>query len=291
MPFGSSSNISDPDTLKCLIEFRPDLMDIFNAQDLSDKFCQQYLRWLSATELNRYLGLDGFPHMVYANATSESFDKFYMRNHKRRFRCFRAEYMYHQVAWRNAWPDWQYLEDADLDQNDAVVISYPFADTGDKHPQQDTVLETCTKLGIPVLLDCVYAHMASGLEFDLRHPCITDVTFSLSKIFPLSFARIGMRLTRVDDDDTLFVYQKICYNNRLGAALGQHFMTNFHVDDIVSRYQPVQTQFCDMLAVTPSPTVFFATAVDRFDEYNRGGPTNRLSFHRFMHLETLDGVI
>lgn len=290
LPFGSSSNISDPETMECLENYRPNLLDICNQQDLTDKFCQRYKNWLVSTKENSYVGIDGFPYLVYSNATSESFDKFYMKNNRRRFRCFRAEYMYHQVAWRNSWPDWKYIEDEAIDSNDAVVISYPFSDTGNKHPRQDEILEECTRLNVPVLMDCVYSHMSVGLEFDLRHPCITDVTFSLSKIFPLAFARIGMRMTRTDDDDTMFVYQKISYNNRLGAALGLYFIENFDVDYIAKKYKPVQEDFCRQLEVNPSHTVFFATGDERYSEYNRGGPTNRLSFHRFMHLKTLEGI-
>lgn len=291
MPFGSSSNILDPSTLACLENYRPNLLEIFNETGLTDNFCQKYRDWIISTKLNSFVGIDQFPYTSYSNATSESFDKFYMKNNKRRFRCFKAEYVYHQVAWRNGWPDWRYIEDEELDANDAVVISYPFSDTGNKHPKQDEILGKCSAMGIPVLLDCVYSHVASGLEFDLSYPCITDVTFSLSKVFPLSFARVGMRLTRIDDDDTMFVYQKISYNNRLGAALGLHFINEFDVDYIVEKYKPVQENFCRILDVSPSNTVFFATGDDRYSQYNRGGPTNRLSFHRFMHLKTLEGII
>lgn len=291
MPFGSSSNISDPDTVSCLENYKPNLLEIFNQTDLSDLFCRRYKDWLSSTELNYFIGLDQFQHLTFSNATSESFDKFYMRNNKRRFRCFKAEYVYHQVAWRNSWPNWKHIEDEPIESNDAVVISYPFSDTGNKHPMQDEILDRCCELDVPVLLDCVYSHVASGLEFDLRYPCITDITFSLSKVFPLSFARVGMRMTRRDDDDTLFVYQKISYNNRLGAALGLHFIDNFTPDYIAKKYRPVQEDFCRQLEVDPSHTVFFATGGDRYSEYNRGGTTNRLSFHRFMHLKTLEGIL
>lgn len=291
MPFGSSSNISDPETMSCLENYRPNLLEIFNQRDLADQFCDRYKKWMCSTKLNSYVGLDQFRHSAFSNATSESFDKFYMRNNKRRFRCFRAEYIYHQIAWRNGWPNWKYIEEEEeIKSNDAIVISFPFSDTGNKHHLQNQVLEKCCELGVPVLLDLVYSHMASGLEFDLTYPCITDVTFSLSKVFPLSFARVGMRMTRTDDDDTLFVYQKINYNNRLGAALGLHFIENFPVDFLVTKYKSVQEEFCKQLGVEPSHTVFFATGGDDYSEYSRGGPTNRLSFHRFMHLKTLEGI-
>ena len=46
--------------------------------------------------------------------------------------------------------------------------------------------------------------MCKGIEFDFNHSAIKVVAFSLSKAFPVSRLRIGMRLTREDDDDPLF---------------------------------------------------------------------------------------
>jgi len=283
MNYGSSGPIYDSETVAHLENFKPNLHTVMTDENVIQNFCNKYTKWITSTKLNSYKGLDSFQYATYANATSESFDKFYMRNNTRRFRCFKGEYMYHQLAWRNSWPDWQYIELDDLKENDAVVISYPFSDTGKKHPQQDTVLERCTELGIPVLLDCVFAGVARDLEFDFTYPCITDITFSLSKIFPVAYARIGMRLTREDDDDTLFVYQKIAYHNRIGAALGLHFIEHFDVDYVSEKYYPEQIKLCKQLNVEPSNTVFFGLGGNEWKQYNRGGQTNRLSFHKIIH--------
>lgn len=289
MPYGSSGSIDDPEALLHLKNFTPDLQTVFEDQTIIDRFCEQYPKWISSTKLNKYIGLEDFKFATYSLATSESFDKFYMRNNKRRFRCFKGEYVYHQVAWRNGWPDWKFIEEEELQANDAVVISYPFSDTGTKHKLQDQVLTRCTELGIPVLLDLVFSGVSYDLVFDLTHPCITDVVFSLSKIFPVAYARVGMRLTRIDDDDTMFVYNKISYNNRLGAALGLHFIDKFDVDYITNKYRATQLEFCKQLDVCPSNTVFFGLGTERWQEYNRGTETNRLSFHKFLHRGVLDG--
>jgi hypothetical protein len=92
-----------------------------------------------------------------------------------------------------------------------------------------------------------------------------------------------MRLTREDDDDTMFVYQKISYNNRMGAALGMYFIDNFNVDYVVDKYRAKQHDFCKQLNVCPSNTVFFGLGKEEWQEYNRGSVTNRLSFHKFLH--------
>jgi hypothetical protein len=186
-----------------------------------------------------------------------------------------------------------FIEDYDLDKNDAVVISLPFADTGDIHISHKEILERCTDLNIPVLIDLCYFSISAGITVDLYYPCITDIVFSLSKAFPIAHARIGLRLTKIDDDDTLFVYQKSFYNNRLGAALGLEFIRSFSCDYIPSKYKTKQLEFCSLLNVRPSKTVLFGIASNNWKEYNRGGPTNRLSLHNFLNqdIETIKGVI
>lgn len=286
-PFGSSSHIMDHETLAHLSSFRPNLKDILYDENIVDSFCSLFYSWIQASNNNNFMGIEKFSYQAYSNGTSESFDKFYIKNNTRRFRCFKTEYIYHQLAWRNSWPNWLFIEDGDLDENDAVIISLPFSDTGNKHSQHDEILNRCDQLGIPVLIDCCFAFVSSKLEFNFNHKCITDVVFSLSKTFPVSYVRIGMRLTRVDDDDTLFVYQKISYNNRYGAALGKYFIDKFTPDYITDKYKAVQLDFCKELNIEPSNTVLFGLGKEEWQEYSRGGNTNRLSFHKFMHNKNL----
>jgi histidinol-phosphate/aromatic aminotransferase/cobyric acid decarboxylase-like protein len=194
--------------------------------------------------------------------------------------------MYHRLARRLEY-QWKYIEDDPLSENDAVVISLPFADTGNKHCGYHELMRECSRLKIPVLVDCAYFGSCRSIEFDVAYNCITDITFSLSKTFPIAYARIGMRLTREDDDDTLFVYHKINYNNKIGAALGLKYLERFTPDYITSKYIKKQTQFCQTLNVEPSKTVLFGIGGKDWDQYNRGGTTNRLSFHK-QYIKGLD---
>jgi hypothetical protein len=282
MPFGAMAATRDPDCLAHLENFNPVLTSVLMDQTLSQEFCNQYKSWIASSKLNTWQGLDEFKYAVMAHGTTEVFDKFYIKNSTRRFRCFNAEYKYHELTWRSHPLGWKRIEDGDIEVNDAVVISLPFSDTGDQHILHAQVLEQCSKLGVPVLLDCAWFGICQGINFDLTHPCITDVSVSLSKTFPVAHARIGMRLTRVDNDDALFVLQKTNYINRFSAALGLHFINKFGPDYIAEKYRDTQLQFCEILRLDPSPTVLMATSTTLGTDYNRGGATNRLSFHRFL---------
>ena len=277
MDFGSAFAIMDPVTTELLNTVDADwLFD----DTIIDRYVERYEQWINTTKNNTISGLDQFKFKCFSNGTTESFDKFYMKNASRRFRCFRGEYMYHKLAWRDKF-NWKWIEDSRLDKNDAVVISLPFADTGNKHIDMEFILHNCSAMGIPVLVDCAYFGLCNGIDFNFNHSCITDITFSLSKTFPVANARVGIRFTREDNDDTLFVYQKIHYNNKIAAGLGLEFLNQFPPDYIYNKYSAIQKQICKKLNVDASQTVLFGIdTTNQYPEYNRGSITNRLSFHK-----------
>ena len=285
-PYGGASFILDKDLLSELDYVFPINQWLLDSE-ISQQFLDFYRDWILSTTNNTVKGLELFPYAVQTHATTEGFDKFYMAHNQRRFRCFRGEYMYHQVTWRNSWPNWKFIEDETLDSNDAVVISFPFSDTGGKHKCLDKVLERCSELNIPVLVDCAYFGICGDLDFDFTHPCIHTITFALSKTFPLSHARVGLRFTRQDDDDPAFVTQKTNYTNRVASGLGLHFMKKYSPDYIYNAYRSTQLDFCNQLNVLPSDCVMFGIGDLRWHEYNRGTKTNRLSFHKYLHTGTL----
>lgn len=283
MSFGGAFAIQD----SSVIEFMKSIpvIDSLWEDNITKEFCNKYVNWIGSSKNNLVRGLDNFQHVVYSNGTSQTFDMFYIKNKDRRFRCFKGEYIYHQLAWRNNWPNWKFIAEAELDKNDAVVISLPFSDTGDKHEHMESLLHHCDNMGIPVLIDCAYFGICNDIDFNFRHSCITDVVFSLSKTFPVAHARIGIRLTKNDDDDLMHVYNKINYNNRIGAQIGLSLIKEFDSDYIYEKYKRQQLKMCIENSVVPSKCVIFGIDYDnQYKEYNRGSLTNRLGFHKHYEL-------
>ena len=251
--------------------------------DIQRTFLEEYYSWIQNTTLNTITGIDNFKVKTFSQGTTEAFDKFYLKNNSRCLRYFKGEYMYHQVAGRNYFKEAKFIEDDLPTANDCVVISLPFSDTGNEHPRMKEVLEECTRLNIPVLVDYAYLGICRDITFDLTHPCITDVTFSLSKTFPVPHLRIGMRLTRQDDDDALMVMNKTGYTNRLAIQVGLDLIRTWSVDFIPTQYKLAQEQLCQELEVEASNTVIFGIdSNNKFPEYNRGGQTNRLCFAKIL---------
>lgn len=293
LPFGHAVAVPDPDVEKYIDSLSINALVVSNDKSISTEFIQNYREWVSSSKLNTFKGLESFKYACFSNGTTEAFEKFYHKNSNRRFRCFKGEYLYHKLAWRNT-HSWAWLDDESLDSNDAVVISLPFSNTGNKHINHDVVLKECEALNVPVLIDCAYLGICSNIDFDFSYKCITDITFSLSKTFPVAHARIGMRLTREDDDDILFVTNKSDYINRISCYLGNAIINKFTPDYIPNKYRDKQIEICNKLSIQPSNTVLFGNAeLDRYTEYNRGGSTNRLGLHNFFTkpIEDLDGYV
>ena len=284
MPFGNAFSVSDQSVLETLNQSF-NVLSAVDDSNIHTNFLNRYIEWILSTENNSIQGLEHFPYACFTNGTTEAFDKFYSKHSSRRFRFFKGEFVYHRLSCRNNGYDWKYIEDDTLDNNDVVIVSLPFSDTGNKHEDLDKLLQICDTLDIPVLLDCAYFGICADIDINLNHPCIKEVTFSLSKTFYSAYLRMGMRLTRIDDDDPLFVTNKMGYVNRLSAYIGLKLLNTFSPDYIYNTYRERQIEYCKILDVTPSNCVIFGLGDDRWSDYNRDGKTNRLSFHRFLHCD------
>lgn len=242
----------------------------------TEHFLDNYYNWLQSSTYNTFHGLNEFKFKCFSNGTTESFDKWYIRNQRRRLRIFRGEYMYHYATYRNLDLPFKWLEDAPLDVNDYVVISMPFADSGNMHHETLSILDTAALLSVPVLIDAAYVGLTNKITFDFGHPAIDTVVFSLSKTFPISHARVGMRLSRYDFDDGLDIYHKTNYTNKFGAVLGNQLISNYGIDYNVQCYEHWQRFKCQEMKIEPSKTILFGLGGSEWKEYNRGGLYNRL---------------
>ena len=249
------------------------------------RFCHKYRDWIINSSSNLVTGLDKFTTMAYSQGTTESFDKFYLKYSTRKFKCFMGEYLYHTLCWNTYFPaQWDFIENSPLEKGDAVIVSFPFADTGNPHHAfNEDFLNQCYDLEIPVLIDAAFYGICGGMHFNFDHPAITDICFSLSKAFPVNLLRIGLRFTRKDDNDGLNIYQNSQYANRFGAAVGEQLISHFGPDDNFTNWRTTQIEFCKELGVTPSQSVIFGIDHNhKYDSYNRGMKnTNRLCFSKY----------
>lgn len=259
----------------CVIEHLKQIFELdLQTKGLNDssnlfKFVEQAHQWLKMHSTNKIQGLDNLQRDFTAG-TTQSFDSFYWRHRSRKMRCFKGEYFYHLKTWIATGVDWSFVsESAPLTAGDALVISLPFCDTGNQVNDIDSVLQTCNRLNIPVLIDCCYYTISSGIVADLNHDCVDTVAFSLSKSFPVANLRIGLRYTKSGTLDGQYLMNSIGYNNSLSAFVGCKIIEKFSCDYIYDTYYQRQQEVCNYFQLEPSQSVIFAVGDSQWNMYNR----------------------
>lgn len=291
LPLAPAEHVTDESQKILLNNFIADtsVSDILEKETLVDEYRNTYFEWILSTKNNIVRGLELFEEKNYSLGTSESFDKFYIKNFNKKFKCFRGDYLYHSISWKSAGMDWEYVDKEPtkicLQPGDAVVISLPFADTGNRHPLMNKdFLDECFRLKVPVMLDCAYFGICQDIEFDFTHPAITDISFSLSKSFPVRHFRIGLRLSKEIKDDGLTAYNNSQYLNKLACYLGIKFMNSFSPDYPSDTYKQHQIKLCKEFDLVPSNTVIFGLDMSsKYEKYHRGYPySNRICFSKYL---------
>lgn len=266
--------VQDP-AIKTFISHLEPSHDLYN-EDIQEQFIEKFFKWINSSELNSLKGLETFINRKLTAGTAQTFDHFYWANKTRRFRFYKGEFMYHSACLKNG-GEFEYIENADLDVNDAVIVSVPFSDWGTQRPMQN-LLETCDSLDIPVLLDFAYYPCAKNISIDLaKHKSINTVAFSISKAFAgAEFLRVGMRLQKQDRDDGIDVFNSVEMVSRVGISIAYQLISEFSVDHNWHTYKDVYKGVCEELELEPTDCVMFGLGGDRYQEYNRGGSVNRV---------------
>ena len=278
LPFRDLRAINDREVIFFInnILKKINIFKILNNSKIHDTFLNEYFNWINSSKLNKLYNLKKFKHKCYSNGSSQSLDYFYLKHNKKRLRFFKNDYVYHYLSARNNLIKWEYLGKKMVKKGDAVIISMPFSDTGSKHPDMEKIINECNKKNVPVLIDCCYYSMCKGINFDFNNKSIETVVFSLSKAFPVSRLRIGMRLSKIDDDDQLFYYQKLQFVNKLSLYIGLKIIRKFSFDYLYKKYSGLQNYYCKKMNLTPSNVVAIALGGNKWKGYNRGGTKNRI---------------
>lgn len=226
------------------------------------KFTNSFSDWVNIPDLIKY-------DVDFSNGTTQAFDSFYFRHRAKRFRCFVGEYFYHIKTWQSNNVNWKFItDDMPLITGDAVIVSFPFCDTGNFWNLKN-ILETCESLNIPVLIDMCYYPLTNGKSIDLTYNCIDTIAFSLSKTFPVANYRIGVRYTRPGLVDGQKLHHKINYNNTLSAFLGNKLLNTFSPTYMQDTYKNQQIEACNYFNLRPSDSVIFSIGDSKWDDYSR----------------------
>lgn len=233
--------------------------------NLNLDFAAEYLNWIRYCTTAPASGLEQFEVQYFVNGTTQAYDIFFYEYKGRRFRTLRGEYPYVRLSIDN----WAFIEDDELRQGDAVVLSMPFYSTGGPPPQFSQILDRCRDLNIPIFIDGAYYGTCYGTNFDYGHPAIDMVSFSLSKPFCIQSFRAGLLLCKRRFGYLEEIQSAARYFNRMGAYVGLRLMQTFGADYIPLKYRTRHREVCNELGLIPTPSVMLANVKegdDRFDE-------------------------
>lgn len=254
-------------------------------EDIVPKFTNEYYEWVQSSKLNTLHGIEKFSNVDFVHGTSQAFDFFYMKHHNRRFRCFKGDYAYHKVSWKSYFK-WSYMDEDRLRSNDALIVSTPFSDSGDVHPQLLEALDVCDKLEIPVFIDAAYYCIARDVDFNLDRPCIETIAFSLSKAFyGAERLRIGIRCRKSNEDDGAVLFNQFHCVSKIAAGVGSKLCNEFDFDYNQNTFREKQIQICKNLDIKPSNCVPFGLADPshpEFGDYDRGAQWRRVCISRLL---------
>jgi hypothetical protein len=270
--YGGAAGISDDSIQQTISE-----MSLSNCNTSDTKYIDMFKHWVNSS-VNNTIELPQDWFYTYSDGTTAAFNMFYLEHRDKRFRVLSGEYFYHKIMFTRMNLAWSEIHNSDIKQNDAVIISLPFSNTGNAHDQMITILDNCARLGVPVLLDCCYFGQCTGLHFPLDHPAITVIAFSLSKCFDVPYYRIGMRAAKIDNDDGLFVYQKNGYTNKVAQHVGIELMSVYSSDYMVDKYYPWTLDVCDSMGIANTSCVNFGLSANKkYDYLSRGSGKNRIN--------------
>ncbi len=246
-------------------------------------FVNEMKVWILSSKLNKVKGIESFPQAAVSLGVTQALDQFHydILLEKRRLRIFRGEYPYNRDVHPFCFST-DFIDDHPLKKEDAVVISLPFSATGDNHPKMEETLNECLDKKIPVFIDMAWFGTCGGLDFDLSHPGITQVAFSLTKGLSCGNYRCGLRLDRSYRDDgpadRLRLHQQWNHSVHLNLKVGLELMKNFSPDTQYLKYRQAQMEVCKLFDIKPSPCVHIATShSEKWSAYKRDGITNRLN--------------
>jgi len=250
----------------------------FKLPDITfEQYTNDWRTWLENCELKTLEGLDNFTYQDFVQGTSQAFDMFVLRHIVRRtIVTLRGDFQYHKCLGK--YGNFRAVDsELNLNEDMAVIISYPFSGTGDAYIVK-RVLARCNELKIPVLLDLAYWGISKNLDINLdQYPCITEVASSLSKpFFNLETHRVGIRFSREYLDDGVSMQNEVNMQNKLSMALGVSYMNKFSADWAWKTLGHRYGELCRENDLTETDCIIFAHGNEEYADHDRGPGVNRV---------------
>jgi len=223
---------------------------------------------------------------AYINGAIHAFEAFFLRHSDKRLRVLDGDFMYHEIIWRlpALGGAVKISEDNPIKNGDCFIVSLPFSKNGSVDMSISHLLEICTKLNVPVLLDMAYLPLVKNVSKLTNLDCVEELVFSLSKFSKgLERVRIGLRLQKKFIDDPVGAADFMGMRNNLGVLIGTEILKKFSLNYPYLKYKDKQHEVCEKLGLNPSDCVIFGLeGGDDFSSFQRAG-VNRVCLSNILN--------
>lgn len=227
-------------------------------------FKNEFEEWIHGG-INCLLGFDEFPIRDICIGCTQFIDNLYIKYGPNGIMTFEGDYKYH---WRLN-NDIKYLTVTDLmmvpfgrynadGQHKPLLISLPFPATGDIHVDMEEILDRCLELNIDVHIDGAWITCSQDITFNFNHPAIKSFAISLSKGLALGWNRIGIRYSRISQEDSIGLMNDFNMNCRSLTWMGLHFIRSLEPDYFWHRYEWAYDKICLDFDLEPTNTIHLA---------------------------------
>jgi hypothetical protein len=234
-------------------------------------FKDLYVRWITSGQNTTVLGLERFATALTDGVTG-AFADFTHAYPDKELVVFKGEYPYHRDTGATVITNIDQLENGQR-----LILSVPFAASGNKPLQYEEIIERCNELQIPVFLDMAYFGAAKLGSILVDYECVKFVAFSLSKTFATGKCRIGICFYRDITVGPMQLLNQYEYVNHVSINMHYQILENFTPDYLFNKYRERQLNIANDLDIDASDTVFLCTTYDKkYNGFSRAGTINRI---------------
>lgn len=254
--------------------------------DCQEEFLEYYPKWIESSKLNNFSGLESYPYRFISLGVTQSLDEFFyeMATENRRIRMFKGEYPYSRdviVDW-----DWDrdFIENRQLQENEAVIISAPFSATGNIHPKFNWLLDECYKLNNPVFVDCAFFGTCGNIIINLNHSAIRSVAFSTTKGVQCGDFRAGIKFTK-KNSGSIKIQTDWHHGIHLNVCISLYLMKQFSPDYNYKKYRKAQERVCKYFNLESTRCIQFGIGGKGWEYFSRDGVVNRIALKEVIKKE------
>lgn len=228
--------------IKEILSLNVEYPNYYDRYNIIDDYRITFKDWIQSGIKSKLSGLDKFPYAYVINGVSHFINDL-VKLEKRTIVLHEKEYdAYHKILNLYGHPIRVEKTYTDMDKgihDEVIIMSYPVSLNGNKDATAEHLLNFSKT---SIILDGVF--LGSNLfdfTFDLSN--VETFVFSFSKVFGLSYNRIGILFTKYQIPE-YELYHTHGYHNVFSAKIAIEIMKKYNLDYFTETYKKIHEEAC-----------------------------------------------